>query len=87
MGFKVGLLRPITLYPFPSADFQRLARHVHSFVVVEMSNGQMLEDVRLALNGMRPVDFLNRMGGNVPSHEDLLKFVLAVAQKEQMAHA
>jgi pyruvate/2-oxoacid:ferredoxin oxidoreductase alpha subunit len=87
MGIKVGLLRPITLYPFPIADFQRLAVRAHSFVVVEMSNGQLIEDVRLALNGRRPVEFLNRMGGNVPSHEEILKFVLAIAEKEQMAHA
>jgi len=86
MGIKVGLLRPITLYPFPTTDFQRLARHAQSFVVVEMSNGQMLEDVRLSLNGARPVEFLSRVGGNVPSHDDVLKFVLAVAEKEQMAH-
>ena len=86
MGMKVGLLRPITLYPFPSADFEQLTNRAHSFVVVEMSNGQMLDDVRLALNGKRPVEFLNRMGGNVPSHEQVLKFVLAVAEKEQMAH-
>jgi len=86
MGVKVGLLRPITLYPFPSTDFQRLALRAHSFVVVEMSNGQMLDDVRLALNGARPVEFLNRMGGNVPSHEEVLRFVLAIAKKEQMAH-
>jgi pyruvate/2-oxoacid:ferredoxin oxidoreductase alpha subunit len=49
------------------------------FVVVEMSNGQMLEDVRLALNGARPVKFLNRMGGNVPSHEEVLSFVRELA--------
>ena len=86
LGIKVGLLRPITLYPFPIADFQRLAKHAHSFVVVEMSNGQLVEDVRLALNGSRPVEFLSRVGGNVPSHEEVLKFVLALAEKEQMAH-
>ena len=86
MGIKVGLLRPITLYPFPVTDFQRLAERAHSFVVVEMSNGQMIDDVRLALNGKRPVEFLNRIGGNVPSLEEVLKFVLAVAEKEQMAH-
>jgi len=86
MGIKVGLLRPITLYPFPTADFQQLAKRAQSFVVVEMSNGQMLEDVRLSLNGARPVEFLSRVGGNVPSHDDVLKFVLAVAEKEQMAH-
>jgi pyruvate/2-oxoacid:ferredoxin oxidoreductase alpha subunit len=86
MGVKVGLLRPITLWPFPSAEFQQLAQRAHSFVVVEMSNGQMLDDVRLALNGARPVEFLSRIGGNVPSHEDVLKFVLAHAAKEQVAH-
>ena len=86
MGLKVGLLRPITLWPFPTADFQQLAKRAHSFVVVEMSNGQMLDDVRLALNGACPVEFLSRVGGNVPSHEDVLKFVLAHAGKEQVAH-
>ena len=86
LGVKVGLLRPITLYPFPTADFQRLARRAHSFVVVEMSNGQLVDDVRLALNGARTVAFLNRVGGNVPSHEQVLKYVLALAEKEQMAH-
>ena len=49
-----------------------LPQHAQSFVVVEMSNGQMLEDVRLALNGARPVEFLSRVGGNVPSHEEVL---------------
>ncbi len=80
-GLKVGLLRPITLYPFPSQILQRLAVSARSFVVVEMSNGQMLEDVKLALNGSRPVEFLNRMGGNVPSHEDLLGFVRGLARR------
>jgi 2-oxoisovalerate ferredoxin oxidoreductase alpha subunit len=85
-GLKIGMLRPITLYPFPTADFQKLAKHARSFVVVEMSNGQMLEDVRLSLNGTRPVEFLNRVGGNVPSHEEVLKFVMAHAEREQVAH-
>jgi pyruvate/2-oxoacid:ferredoxin oxidoreductase alpha subunit len=80
-GLKVGLLRPITLYPFPTAQFQRLARSARVFVVVEMSNGQMLEDVKLALNGARPVEFLSRMGGNVPSHEAVLEFVREQARR------
>jgi len=54
-GINVGLLRPITLYPFPVSNFQRLAQRARVFVVVEMSNGQLVEDVRLALNGARPV--------------------------------
>lgn len=51
------------------------------FVVVEMSNGQLIEDVRLALNGARPVEFLNRMGGNVPSHDEVLAFVRELARR------
>jgi pyruvate/2-oxoacid:ferredoxin oxidoreductase alpha subunit len=74
-GLKVGLLRPITLYPFPKVHLQQLAKKARVFVVVEMSNGQMVEDVRLAVNGARPVEFLGRMGGNVPSHDEVLRFV------------
>jgi 2-oxoisovalerate ferredoxin oxidoreductase alpha subunit len=89
-GMKVGLLRPITLYPFPVVQLQRAASTARLFVVVEMSNGQMLEDVKLALNGKRPVEFLNRMGGNVPSHHDVLAFVNEQARRfereEQLAH-
>ena len=81
MGINVGVLRPITLYPFPSLNFQRLARRARVFVVVEMSNGQLIEDVRLALNGARPVEFLNRMGGNVPSHDEVLAFVRELARR------
>ena len=87
MGIRVGMLRPITLYPFPKTEFRRLSGRAHSFVVVEMSNGQMVEDVRLALNGARPVEFLSRCGGNVPSHEEVLKFVLALAVEERLARA
>jgi 2-oxoisovalerate ferredoxin oxidoreductase alpha subunit len=74
-GLRVGLLRPITLYPFPAACYRRLAQRAGLFIVVEMSNGQMLEDVRLALNGARPVEFFSRVGGNVPSHEEVLALV------------
>jgi pyruvate/2-oxoacid:ferredoxin oxidoreductase alpha subunit len=94
-GIKVGLLRPITLYPFPKANFQRLARRARVFAVVEMSNGQLVEDVRLAINGARPVEFLNRMGGNVPSHDEVLALVrtlalealpIARSEEERLAH-
>jgi len=80
-GIKVGVLRPITLYPFPAAHFRRLALRARLFVVVEMSNGQLVEDVRLALNGARPVEFVSRTGGNVPSHEDLFRYVQALARQ------
>jgi len=89
-GLKVGLLRPITLYPFPVGHFKRLAERARVFVVVEMSNGQLLEDVRLALNGACPVEFLSRVGGNVPSHEEVLRFVNEQARhylkEERLAH-
>jgi len=91
-GIPVGVLRPITLYPFPTSTFRRTALRARLFVVVEMSNGQMVEDVRLALNGTRPVEFLGRTGGIVPSHEEVLEFVRARAteigtpRKEQMAY-
>jgi len=81
LGLKVGVLRPITLFPFPTKHFQRLAKSAQVFVVVEMSNGQMLEDVRLALNGARPVEFFSRVGGNVPSHEEVLNIVKEQARK------
>ena len=61
-GLKVGVLRPITLYPFPKAHFQRLAKHAKSFVVVELSNGQMVEDVRLAHDRLH-----GRIGGDESS--------------------
>jgi len=89
-GLNVGLLRPITLYPFPVVQLQRAASTARLFVVVEMSNGQMVEDVRLALDGRRPVEFFNRMGGNVPSHHEVLAFVREharrFAREEQLAH-
>ncbi len=95
-GLKVGVLRPITLYPFPTAHFRKLAARAKLFMVVEMSTGQMVEDVRLALNGARPVEFLGRVGGNVPSHEEVLRFLneqalhylpAAVPEEERMIHA
>jgi pyruvate/2-oxoacid:ferredoxin oxidoreductase alpha subunit len=80
-GLKVGVLRPITLFPFPKKHLQRLAKSAQFFIVVEMSNGQMVEDVRLALNGARPVEFFSRVGGNVPSHEEVLRFVEVQAER------
>ena len=71
--------------PSRQLHFQRLAKRARVFVVVEMSNGQMLEDVRLALNGARPVEFLSRMGGNVPSHEEVLAFVRELARRTSPA--
>jgi pyruvate/2-oxoacid:ferredoxin oxidoreductase alpha subunit len=79
-GIKVGVLRPITLFPFPTAHFQRLAKTARVFVSVEMSLGQMIEDVRLAVNGARPVEFFGRVGGHIPSHQEVLALVRRLAR-------
>jgi 2-oxoglutarate ferredoxin oxidoreductase subunit alpha len=71
-GINVGLFRPQTLYPFPEKELNKLADHVVRMLVVEMNAGQMLEDVKLSVNGKIPVDFYGRMGGVIPSPEDIL---------------
>jgi 2-oxoisovalerate ferredoxin oxidoreductase alpha subunit len=70
-GLRAGLFRPITLWPFPSEALAQAAAGVQKTLVVELSNGQMVEDVRLALNGKVPVEFYGRAGGNVPSVEEV----------------
>jgi len=72
-GLKAGLLRPQTLFPFPSEQIVKLAeKGAKSFLTVECSNGQMVKDVRLALNGKAPVEFYGRMGGEVPAADDIV---------------
>ncbi|BBB93074.1 MAG TPA: 3-methyl-2-oxobutanoate dehydrogenase subunit VorB [Methylomusa anaerophila] len=66
-GLKVGMLRPITLWPFPDLPLARLAKTTNAFLVLELCAGQMIEDVRLAVNGLKPVYFYGRMGGMMPS--------------------
>lgn len=70
-GIKAGLFRPITLWPFPSADLVRAAGNTEMVFVVELSTGQMVEDVRLVFNGSVPVEFYGRWGGNVPLAEEV----------------
>jgi pyruvate/2-oxoacid:ferredoxin oxidoreductase alpha subunit len=70
-GIRVGLLRPITLWPFPSKALAEAASKVQSMLVVELSTGQMVEDVRLAVNGKVPVEFYGRVGGCVPTVEEI----------------
>jgi len=71
-GLKVGLLRPISLWPFPAARIAALAEQVYGILVVEMNAGQMLEDVRLAVEGRVPVHFYGRMGGIVPFPDEIM---------------
>ncbi len=70
-GIKLGLLRPITLFPFPSKEIDRLVPQLKTMMSVELSAGQMLEDVKLAVNGRIPVNFFGRLGGIVPSPEEV----------------
>ena len=72
-GIKVGCIRPITLWPFPSEQISKVADKSPIFLVVEMSCGQMVEDVRLAVAGKTPVVFWGRPGGGVPTVEQVLE--------------
>jgi len=77
-GIKVGLLRPISLYPYPFEAVGQLSRRVKSLLVVEMNGGQMLDDVRLAAEGRVPVSFYGRMGGIVPMPDEVLDAIRKV---------
>jgi 2-oxoglutarate ferredoxin oxidoreductase subunit alpha len=70
-GLKVGLFRPITLYPFPNQALLDLSQRVNKFLSVEMNTGQMVEDVRLAVNGRSEVLFYGRPGGAIITPEEL----------------
>jgi 2-oxoglutarate ferredoxin oxidoreductase subunit alpha len=80
-GIPVGLLRPITLSPYPSAQITELAKKARAVLVVEMNSGQMLDDVRLAVAGRVPVEFYGRMGGMVPFPEEILGEIKRVAHE------
>jgi len=72
-GMKVGMIRPITLWPFPYKRIGELAGHAKTFLTVELNTGQMVEDVRLAVNGRAPVYFHGRYGGKLPSGTEILE--------------
>jgi 2-oxoglutarate ferredoxin oxidoreductase subunit alpha len=79
------MLRPISLWPFPTARLAELAAKVRSVLVVEMSSGQMLQDVRLAVDGRVPVHFEGRMGGGVPAEAAILAHVRELRHEPAMA--
>jgi len=81
-GVKVGLIRPITLWPFPKKIISYLARsdRVKSFIDVEMNFGQMIEDVKLAVNGKKEVHFYGRTGGMLPDENELLEKIMEVSR-------
>ena len=76
MGIKVGMIRPITLWPFPVAPFKAAADKVKSFISVELSMGQMIEDIKLAIECKKPVALCNRAGGIIPSPEEVLAAIV-----------
>ncbi|MGE4548551.1 MAG: 3-methyl-2-oxobutanoate dehydrogenase subunit VorB [Intestinibacillus sp.] len=81
-GIRAGLLRPQTLWPYPSDAVRDLAQTAKAFLCVEMNMGQMVDDVRLAADGARPVHFFGRTGGMVPSPEEVLNQLQILAGGE-----
>ena len=80
-GVKVGLIRPITVWPFPSATFEKYAGSLKGILTVEMSMGQMVDDVRLAVNGACPVKFFGRTGGAVPGVREIYDHIMAMKEE------
>lgn len=78
-GIKVGMIRPITLWPFPEKPFNDTVDKTRMYLTVEMSMGQMIEDVKLVVNGRTPVEFFGRAGGIVPSSEEVLEKIMEIA--------
>jgi 2-oxoglutarate ferredoxin oxidoreductase subunit alpha len=85
-GIKVGLLRPITVSPFPFEVIDQLAGRADAFLVTEMNSGQMLEDVRLAVRGRVPVEFYGRLGGMVPFPDEILSEIHRMAKTKLSAN-
>lgn len=77
-GIKVGMIRPITVWPFPKAPLAEAADKVRAFISVELSMGQMIEDIRLATDCKKPVYLCNRVGGMIPSPEQVLEKIKEV---------
>ena len=75
MGIKAGMIRPITLWPFPTKTFAKVAPHVKQFISVELNMGQMIEDVRLATQCKVPVSLCSRVGGMIPSPEEVVEAI------------
>ena len=81
-GIKVGMIRPITLWPFPKAALAEAAKTVKAFLSVELSMGQMIEDIELATRCAKPVALCNRAGGMIPSPEEVYAKIVAMAKGE-----
>lgn len=84
-GIRVGMLRPITLWPFPEKAFRAAAGQCRQFISVELNMGQMIEDVRLAIECRRPVSLCGRTGGMIPTPEEVLSAIERAAQGGEKA--
>ena len=85
-GVRAGLIRPITLWPFPAAAFREAVDRARRFLVVELSDGQMIQDVRLALEGARPVGFYGRQGGMVPAASEIYEVLRGTREEDRVHH-
>ena len=83
-GIKVGMIRPVTLWPFPKKALLEASKSCKAFVTVELNKGQMIEDVELAIRCSRPVTFCGRSGGMIPTPDEVVA-AIEKAQKEAKA--
>jgi 2-oxoglutarate ferredoxin oxidoreductase subunit alpha len=81
-GLKVGMLRPVTLWPFPSEKIKELSKKKKQFLVVEMNMGQMVDDVKLALEGAAEVSFYGRTGGVIPTPSEIQRVIARIYQQK-----
>ena len=84
MGLKVGLLRPVTLWPFPEHALKELSRYVKDFLVFEMSMGQMVEDVKLSIEGRSDVHFYGRPGGIISTPDEVAKIINTIYHRKHL---
>lgn len=84
MGLKVGLLRPVTLWPFPAGMLREMSRLVKDFMVFEMSTGQMLEDVKLSLEGRSNIHFYGRPGGIISTPDEIAKVINSLYHRQHL---
>lgn len=82
-GYKVGLIRPITLWPYPYDEFKKINPNCKGVLTVEMNNGQMVDDVKIAVEGKFPVSFYGRTGGMVPTPDAIIEHVKKIAGGER----
>ena len=82
MGIKVGMFRPKTVWPFPVKELQEASKNATKLLSVEMSMGQMIDDIKLALNCSKPVEFFGRTGGVIPTPAEVLAKIKAMGGNE-----